>query len=147
MRGPGTLSPLSFADVPTTAYVEAILAVYEGNGIALLKDTFSWAYERSAARYVTVREGLGAPDPHWVRLHGPCRQLIGELVRSGLPRTEAAAFIAAWADAEVDGADRALFIDTVEQKLLALHPAQAVRYRLRPKDIEAWRSRWKAGYR
>src|SRR5256884_5733310 len=56
------LSPLSFIDVPERAYVEGLLGVYELNRVDLLRDVFVWAYERSAQRYVAVRQSLGEPD-------------------------------------------------------------------------------------
>ena len=49
------LTPLSFTDVPTDVYTEAILGVYELNKIDLLKDIFVWAYERSAWQQYVVR--------------------------------------------------------------------------------------------
>ncbi|MGB3386455.1 MAG: Fic family protein, partial [Pseudaminobacter sp.] len=61
------LSPLSFTDVPRQAYTDAILGVYELCRVDLLKDVFIWAYERSAARYVAVRQSLGEPDPFRLR--------------------------------------------------------------------------------
>jgi hypothetical protein len=42
----GNLSPLSFADVPRQTYTDAVLGVYELTKIDLLKDVFTWAYER-----------------------------------------------------------------------------------------------------
>src|SRR5204862_3151504 len=49
------LAPLSFVDVPDDLYIQGLLAVYELNRIELLKDVFLWSYERSAARYASVR--------------------------------------------------------------------------------------------
>src|SRR6202162_1910997 len=47
----GNFSPLSFEGVPRHYYTDALLGVYELNRVALLRDVFIWAYERSAARY------------------------------------------------------------------------------------------------
>jgi Fic family protein len=52
------LSPLSFIDVPERAYVEGLLGVYELHRVELLRDVFVWAYDRSAKRYVAVRQSL-----------------------------------------------------------------------------------------
>lgn len=49
------LCPLSFIDVPQSAYVDAMIGVYELNRIELLRDVFVWAYERSCQQYVAVQ--------------------------------------------------------------------------------------------
>jgi fido (protein-threonine AMPylation protein) len=56
------LSPLSFVDVPETAYVSGTLGVYELTRVELLRDVFVWAYERSSQRYVAVRDSVAEPD-------------------------------------------------------------------------------------
>lgn len=75
------LSPLSFADVPRQAYVEAVLGVYELNQIDLLKDLFLWAYEHSAARYAAVRQSLGETDAFSLRYRAELRELVADLIR------------------------------------------------------------------
>jgi len=71
------LSPLSFTSVPRSTYTDAILGVYELNGIDLLKDVYIWAYERSAERYAAVRQSLGDPDPFKQLHRAALRQLVG----------------------------------------------------------------------
>ena len=138
----GNLSPLSFTDVPTQTYTEAVLGVYEQNRVDLLKDVFIWAYERSAARYVAVRQSLGEPDPFLLRYREPLRRLIAELVRSPIPRRDAAAHIAAWAHEEIDPDGRERFIALAETELTSLHEGNFARYRLRPSEFAAWRRVW-----
>jgi hypothetical protein len=50
------LSPISFVDVPHETYTRGTLGIYELNRVALLKDVFLWAYERSAVRYASIRQ-------------------------------------------------------------------------------------------
>ena len=38
------LSPLSFVDVPETAYIDGLLGIYALNRTELLADVFVWAY-------------------------------------------------------------------------------------------------------
>ena len=81
------LVPVSFVDVPRTLYAKALLAVYEHEDHALLKDLFLWACERSARRYTEVRDSLDAPDPFRVRYR---QKLVGFVTEQGARRDAAA---------------------------------------------------------
>lgn len=81
--------------MPQSLYTIAMLGVYELNKIDLLKDLFIWAYERSAARYVAIRQSLGEPDPFRLRHRAALRKVIGEIVRGRIARTPAIAHVAA----------------------------------------------------
>jgi Fic family protein len=140
----GNLSPLSFADVPRQAYTEAVLGVYELTKIDLLKDVFIWAYERSAARYVAVRQSLGEPDPFRFRYREQLRELIADLVRARVSRKNAAARIAASSQNGIDAGDRRRFAELAESELISLHEGNFARYRIRPSEFEAWREVWEA---
>ena len=87
----GNLCPLSFVDVPERAYVDGVLAVYELNRVELLRDVFVWAYERSSARYSAVRQSLGEPDPFRMRYRLLVRELVAEVVQSGMDKKAATA--------------------------------------------------------
>jgi len=136
------LAPLSFTDVPRSIYTEAILGVYELNRIELLKDVFIWAYERSAARYAAVRQSLGEPDPFRLQHRQAIRAVVGEIVRQGLGRKEAAAYIANFAKENIRDADRERFREVAENDLLALHEGNYARYQIRPTEYETWRQVW-----
>jgi len=138
------LTPLSFADVPRQTYTEAVLGVYELNEIALLKDVFMWAYERSAARYAAIRQSLGEPDPFRLRYREQFRQLIAELVRARVGRKDATARIGAWSEQEIDSRDREHFAEIVEAELIGLHEGNFARYRISPSEFAAWRQVWEA---
>jgi hypothetical protein len=140
----GNLCPISFADVPRTTYTEAILGVYELNDVALLKDVFLWAYERSANRYAAVRQSLGAPDPFRLKHRVAIRQVIGDIVRGRMARPEARRHLEEWAETHVDAAERARFVDVVEAELLSLHEGNFARYQIRPSEFAAWSRAWAA---
>lgn len=53
---PRQSGPLFFVDVPEARYLDGTLGVYEQNEVALLRDVFVWAYERSCQR-CTVTPG------------------------------------------------------------------------------------------
>jgi len=53
------LCPLSFVDVSEQAYVDGTLGV---NQVELLRDVFTWAYERSCQRYLAITQTLAEPE-------------------------------------------------------------------------------------
>ncbi|GAA0759974.1 Fic family protein [Ideonella azotifigens] len=138
------LAPLAFTDLPRELYTEATLSVYEQNSTALLKEVFIWACERSAARYAAVRQSLVEPDPFRMRHRLALRELVGELVRSGVRKTEAAARIAGWSAAHVAPEDQAMFNQVVEIELASLHEGNFARYAIRPSAFKAWQNAWRA---
>ena len=137
------LSPLSFVDVPEKAYIEGMLGVYELNRIELLRDVFVWAYERSCARYSAVRQSLGEPDPFRLRYRTLVAEIVAEIVRGGMDKKAAVAFIKQRAMEGVPQEDRARFIEVVETEAMSLHEGNIARYRLRPSQYQTWRETWR----
>ncbi len=135
------LCPLSFTDVPPSAYTEAVLGVYELNRIDLLKDVFIWAYERSAASYAAVRHSVGEPDPFRLRHRDALREVVARIVREGMDERAAYGHIASEAEARVGQADREAFRDLAERELLGLHEGNFARHGITPAEFEAWRRR------
>ena len=137
------LSPLSFVDVPERAYIDGILGVYELNRTELLCDVFVWAYERSCKRYSAVRQSLGEPDPFRLRYRTLVSEIIVEIVRDGMDKKAAAAFIKQRAIEGVPQEDRARFVEVVETEVMSLHEGNIARYRLRPAQYLTWRKTWR----
>jgi hypothetical protein len=132
------LSPLSFTEVPSDLYTEAVLGVYELNRTDLLKDLFVWAYERSAARYAAVRQSLGEPDPFRLRYRDLLRDVVAGVVRARLKSTDALRYIAEWTQRNVPSDDREQFQNTAETELLDLHEGNFARYRITSAEFAAW---------
>ncbi len=137
----GSLSPLSFIDVPEDLYTQGMLAVYELNEISLLKDVFLWAYERSAARYAVIRQSLGEPDPFKLKYRNQIRELITSIIMEAIPSKGASTRIKNQST-ELPETDRAKFIQAVETELMALHEGNYARYRVSPKEFEQWKAAW-----
>jgi hypothetical protein len=131
------LCPLSFVDVPEGAYVEGTLAVYELKRVELLRDVFVWAYERSCAQYVVVREAMGRPDPFRLAYREQLREVVREMVqRVVLPDPST---LDAWGTAHgVREEDRPAFVDAARVELLDLHEGSLRRYRILPSEFAAW---------
>lgn len=137
------LCPLSFVDVPERAYVDGILGVCELNRVELLRDVFVWACERSCARYSAVRRSLGEPDPFRLRYRTLVAETIAEIVRGGMDKKAAVAFIKRRAAADVSQDGQARFSEVVETELMSLHEGNIARYRVRPSQYQAWRETWR----
>ena len=136
------LAPLSFTDVPGDLYTRATLGVYERNDIALLRDVFLWAYERSAARYAAVRQSLGEPDPFRLRYRERLRDIVRDVVRGPMDRKTARAHLAVTARNEIPAGDQEQFVEVAETELLGLHEGNFARYQVRPSEFAAWRLVW-----
>ncbi|MDE0692151.1 MAG: Fic family protein [Gammaproteobacteria bacterium] len=136
------LCPLSFVDVPTKAYVDGLLGVYEQNRVELLRDVFCWAYERSCARYSTIRQSLGEPDPMRTRYRSAIVDAVSEVVRTRLDKKGAHAHIVRRA-AALPPADAARLVEIVEADLSNLHEGNIARARLTPSEFDAWRAQWR----
>jgi hypothetical protein len=136
------LSPLSFTSVPRSTYTDAILGIYELNGIDLLKDVYIWAYERSAERYAAVRQSLGDPDPFKQLHRAALRQLVGDVVRRRMDRKEAGAHIAEWVKSNIAADEQERFREMAESDLLSLHEGNFARLQVRPSEFAAWQIAW-----
>lgn len=134
------LCPLSFVDVPESAYVAGTLAVYELRRVELLRDVFAWAYERSCAQYRVVRDSLAQPDPLRLRYRQELAEVVRETVVAGEPpRREA---LHAWAAPRLPADDVAGFAERALAILVNLNEGSAARYRLRPSELQAWKARF-----
>ncbi len=138
----GNLSPLSFTDVPRSTYTEAMLGVYELNKVDLLKDVFIWAYERSAARYVAVKQSLGEPDHFRLQHRAALRKIVGEIVCGRMDKKAAFAHITSWVQANIEPVARDRFREIAESELLGLHEGNYARYQIRPAEFAAWQQVW-----
>jgi Fic family protein len=136
------LSPLSFIDVPERAYIDAILGVYELNQIELLRDFFVWAYERSAARYSTVRQSLGEPDLFRLQYHTLITEAISGVIQKRFDKKQADLFIKEQANKFFTEKERARFVEVVETEINALHEGNIARFRINLSDFQTWHRSW-----
>lgn len=135
------LAPLSFVDVPQGLYIQGLLGVYEQQNIALLKDVFLWAYERSCLRYAALRQSLGEPDAFRVKYRDAIRTLVATIVTQGMDQSDARREIEEYARQVPEG-DQQRFVEVVETELLSLHSGNIARYRIRPSEFVSWQAVW-----
>lgn len=132
------LCPLSFVGVSERAYIEGMLGIYELNRIELMRDVFVWAYRRSCAIYLAIRQSLGEPDPFRLRYRQEMIEAVGLVVRQRLVGEDLPIFLRHWAEEHVPEEDRLRFAAAAEAQLRALHEGNFARFRLRPSEFEAW---------
>jgi len=137
------LCPLSFVDVPEQAYIDGLLGVYELNRVDLLRDVFTWAYERSCARYSAIRRSLGEPDRFRMRHRGVIADAVTEVVRGRMDKPAAVKVIRGRANAALPEGERARFVEVVETELIGLHEGNIARYGLRPSEYRTWKAGWR----
>jgi hypothetical protein len=131
------LAPLSFIDVPEQTYIEGLMGVYELNRVDLLRDVFVWAYERSADRYVAVRQSLGEPDKFRLRFRNELIDVVGDIVRQKLsPAVEEVTRVTG---SRVPKENLDDFVRMATKELDNLHEGNFARFRLVPSEYHSWR--------
>lgn len=137
------LCPLSFVDVPDKAYIDGTMAVYELNRVELLRDVFIWAYQRSCARYSSLRQSLGNPDPFRLKYRIQIKEFVAAAVKGGMDKRAAVSWITRKAGAEIPTYDCNRFIEIIETELSCLHEGNIARYQLRQEEFSKWKQSWK----
>ena len=133
------LCPLSFVDVPERAYVDGTLAVYEHARVDLLRDVFTWAYERSCESFKAIAGSLPEPDPFRLKYRAELVEAVAELVRAGKAvNVRAVRDIAANL---IPVEDQPRFLKMVFEELRNLHEGNVARYKLRLAEFKAWREK------
>ena len=133
------LCPLSFIDVPERAYVEGTLAIYEHGRVDLLRDVFTWAYERSCQRFKAVAATLPEPDPFRLKYRAELIEAVADLVRMGTTVSDEA--VRNTVANLVPADDRQRFSRMVLDELRHLHEGSIARYRLRLAEFKAWKQK------
>lgn len=136
------LMPLSFIEVPTDTYTEAVLGVYELKEIALLKNIFFKAYESSASRYRAVRQVIGEPDQFRIKHREGLFHIVREIIRATMNRKFAFEHIEAWVKKNIESEDRETFREIAENELIALHEGSCARYKITLLEFQAWQEVW-----
>ena len=116
-----------------------MLGVYELNRIALLRDVYVWAYERSCQQYVAVQQQLVPPDTFRLRYRNELTEAVRAIVRGGRPANKTA--LRAIMPATVVKKDQPRFVALALEEFKTLHAGNAIRFGLRPLEFAAWQKR------
>ena len=131
------LCPLSFIDVPGQAYIDGTLGVYEFNQVDLLRDVFSWAYERSCQRYLAITQTMAEPDPLRIRYREALILVVQAIVRNR--KIPSAQNVLHLANELVPQNDQEVFVKMVLEALQRIHEGSVARFRLKLSDFQAWK--------
>jgi Fic family protein len=131
------LCPLSFIDVPEQAYVDGTLGVYEFNQVDLLRDVFTWAYERSCQRYLAITQNVAEPDPLRIRYREALTRAVQAIVQGRMTASESN--ITRLAEELVPENYREAFGKMVREALENLHEGSVARYRLKLSEFQEWK--------
>ncbi|MBX3287919.1 MAG: Fic family protein [Acidobacteria bacterium] len=134
------LKPLSFTDVEQSAYVSAILGVYEKKDVSLLRDLYVWAYNRSAHRYSAVQQSLGEPDPLKLRYRSVIQEIVRTIILEKITGSDVVSKIRELIETNhIPEADRAALFTLIETEFLYLHDGNIARFKVLPSEFEAWK--------
>ena len=133
------VSPLSFVDMSETLYLQGMQAFYETGKTDLIQDVYLAAYERSCQRYAAISKSMVEPDPFRLEWRRELFDTVHAVVVSG-QRPEPAV-VEAHIPPAVPGEDRERFGDMALAELMSLHEGNFMRYRIRPDQFLAWKSR------
>ena len=129
------LAPMSFLTMDDDDYIDGLIGIYELNNVALLRDAYMHAYIASAENYRVLRAELETP----AKAALVYREFVRETVRRCVLDWKAfrSARVAAMAaEAGIPEEDLAQVVDYIGQEFRGLHEGNAIRYRLRPADLE-----------
>ncbi|MCI5143882.1 MAG: Fic family protein, partial [Candidatus Electrothrix sp. ATG1] len=132
------LCPLSFIDVPEQAYIDGTLGVYEFNQLDLLRDVFTWAYERSCQRYLAITQTMAEPDPLRIQYREALIQAVQSVVRG--QKRVSSEDIQQLIDELALEKDKEIFKSMLIDSLEGLHEGNVARYRLKLSEFQTWKA-------
>jgi hypothetical protein len=135
--------PLSFTEVPERSYIDGILGVYELNQVELLRDVFVWAYERSCARYVAIRQSIGEPNPLRLRYRSQLSEAVAHIVKNNLDPSSSQSLIQQFVEDNIPLIDQSPVAQMISKELASLHEGNIFRHHLRPSEFETWHEQWR----
>jgi Fic family protein len=132
------LCPLTFIDLPESAYTTAILCVYETTTVEALRDVYVWAYERSTQDYLALKQEMAAPDPLRLQWRNLIKQVIHDVIRQvERPPME---IINKAVSTEIPESEQEDVRALIVAELKRVHIGVLARYGVRPSQFEQWRA-------
>ncbi len=133
------LCPLTFLDVPEQAYSRATLGVYEMTRVELLRDLYTWAYQRSTHEYSSIQQNLTEPDPHRLKWRNFIKQCVREAVQQ--PLLDPLKHVQTQVALHIPQDEQAPVFALLVNELGRLHEGVLARYGLKPSEFALWKAR------
>lgn len=129
------LAPMSFVTMDDSDYINGLIGVYELNNVALLREVYIDSYLASAEKYRVLRAEVETPEKAALAYRDFVREAVRRCVLD-YRAFKADSVAAMAAEAGIPEGDRAAVVAYVGEQLRGLHEGNAIRYRLRPGDLE-----------
>lgn len=133
------LKPLSFTEVQQTAYVTALLGVYERNDISLIRDLYVWAYTRSAQKYTAIQQSMGEPNVLKLKYRTEINEIVRSIILEQIQGSQLVQRINESIESNIPEADRAALINLIETEFLNLHEGNIARFKVLPSEFHTWK--------
>ena len=130
------LAPMSFLTMDDSAYIDGLIGIYELNNVFLLREAYIDAYLASAENYRVLRAEVESPEKAALAYRDFVRKTVRRCVLEWKAFRPEDVIAMAAAD-DIPDADREQVAAYVGQEFHGLHEGNAIRYRLRPEDLEA----------
>ena len=130
------LAPMSFLTMDDSAYIDGLIGIYELNNVSLLREAYIDAYLASAENYRVLRAEVESPEKAALAYRDFVRKAVRRCVLEWKAFRPEDVIAMAAADGIPD-ADREQVAAYIGQEFHGLHEGNAIRYRLRPEDLEA----------
>lgn len=130
------LIPLSFNDVDQTAYISAMIAIYELNDPGPLAAIYIKSYLRTCLSYNAIADAVGF-DEIRVRYRAQRRALIREIILNKISEAKLTPYIDEHL-ADIPKADRPAFSEDVFEDLHSIGPHQLAGLVVSLEDLENW---------
>jgi len=133
------LCPLSFINVEEKAYMDGLIAIYELNSVDILREVYTWAYERSCQRYAGIIQSMVEPNPLRLRY----RDIIISVVKTVVERMEkptAETVNKVLQEHSTNPADRQALQEMILDEFNYLHEGNIGRYGLRSSQYYKWKT-------
>jgi Fic family protein len=135
------LNPLSFIDVDTQEYVQALLAIYEKNDVSLLQGLYVFAYKRSAQQYSAIQQDMGEANLFKLKHRVSIHSIIQNLILEKIPGSQLTVTLKkSVLDLNLSIAEASQLLQIIETEIISLHEDNIARFKLRPSDFQAWKS-------
>ena len=136
------LKPLSFTDVDQSAYVRALLGVYEKTDVSLIRDLYVCAYSRSSQRYTAVQQSLGEPNLLKLKYRNPIREIVSSIILEQVVGAEIVQRVRELIEEHgIPGTDRETVFNLLEDEIISLHDGNVARYKVTPNQFQAWKEK------
>lgn len=133
------LCPLSFIDVDEKAYMDGLLSIYELNNVAVLREVYTLAYERSCQRYAGIVQTMAEPNPMRLRYRDLISSVIKTIVEQmDKPTTETVG--RALNEHAHQPQDHNELQEMILEEFTYLHEGNVGRYGITPSQYYNWKS-------